>query len=324
MRFVVYGAGAIGGLIGGRLFESGQDVVLIARGAHGTAIAERGLLIEDPDRAVTLPVPVVVRPSEVAFGPDDVVILATKTQDTAAAVEALAAVAPPSLRVVCAQNGVENERLVSERFATVMAMCVMCPATHLTPGIIEAGSAPVPGILDVGRYPSGVDGTVVELAAALRGATFASEPRPDIMRWKYAKLLMNLLNAVEATCGFGPGSGDVIDRIRAEGLAALAAAGIDHVPESEDRERRGDLITLRPVGGRRRGGGSSWQSIRRGAGSVEARFLNGEVVRLGRDHGVPTPANEVIIEVAEELAHRGGEPGSVDPELIVGLIDARS
>ena len=77
MRFVVHGAGAIGGLIGGRLFESGQDVLLIARGAHGTAIAERGLLIEDPDRAVTLPVPVVVRPSEVAFGPDDVVILAT-------------------------------------------------------------------------------------------------------------------------------------------------------------------------------------------------------------------------------------------------------
>jgi 2-dehydropantoate 2-reductase len=248
------------------------------------------------------------------------VILATKTQDTAGAVAALSDAAPATIGVVCAQNGVENERLVSEGFLNTIAMCVMCPATHLEPGVVQASSAPVSGILDVGCYPSGVDGTVNELAAALRGSTFASEARPDIMRWKYNKLLMNLQNAVEATCGFGAGTSEIVEMIRSEGVAALDAAGIDHASDEEDRERRGGLITLRPVGGERRGGGSSWQSLRRGTGSVEAEFLNGEIVRLGRIHGVVTPANEVVIGVAEELARTGGQPGSIDPASILELI----
>ena len=55
MRYVILGAGAIGGTMGGRLFESGHDVVLVARGAHQAAIAGRGLELRDPDRAVTFP-----------------------------------------------------------------------------------------------------------------------------------------------------------------------------------------------------------------------------------------------------------------------------
>lgn len=50
MRYVILGAGAIGGTMGGRLFESGHDVVLVARGAHQAAIAGRGLELRDPDR----------------------------------------------------------------------------------------------------------------------------------------------------------------------------------------------------------------------------------------------------------------------------------
>ena len=51
MRFVVLGAGAIGGVVGGRLAEHGHDVVLIARGAHYEAIRDNGLRIESPDEA---------------------------------------------------------------------------------------------------------------------------------------------------------------------------------------------------------------------------------------------------------------------------------
>ena len=94
MRFVVYGAGAIGGVIGGRLFEHGQDVVLIARGAHHDAIARDGLRLVDPDRDITLPVPVVDHPAQLSFSADDVVVLAMKTQDTASALAALHAKMP--------------------------------------------------------------------------------------------------------------------------------------------------------------------------------------------------------------------------------------
>ncbi len=68
---------------------------------------------------------------------------------------------------------------------------------------------------------------------------------------------------------------------------------------------------MRAVGGAVRGGGSSWQSLARGTGSIEADFLNGEVVLMGRLHGVPTPVNAVLQQVAGELARQGAAPGSV-------------
>src|SRR5215468_15510 len=158
MRFVVYGAGAIGGVIGGRLFQHGHDVALIARGAHYEVMRDNGLRLVDPDTDVTLPVPVVDHPAALEWGPDDVVVLAMKTQDTAPALDALvAAGASPDMGVVCAQNGVENERLAARRFANVYAMCVMCPAAHLEPGVVEASSTPVSGLLDLGCYPLGIN-----------------------------------------------------------------------------------------------------------------------------------------------------------------------
>ena len=69
-RIVVVGAGAIGGAVGARLFEAGSDVVLVARGAHAAAIAADGLTLVEPDREVTLPVPVVTSVADAAIDGD--------------------------------------------------------------------------------------------------------------------------------------------------------------------------------------------------------------------------------------------------------------
>src|SRR5687767_8537457 len=119
MRFVVLGAGAVGGVVGGRLAQHGHDVLLIARGAHYEAIKNDGLRIESPDEAITLPVPVVDSPSRISWTSDDVLLLATKTQDTEAALGALAEVAPHTLPIFCAQNSVANERMATHTFANV-------------------------------------------------------------------------------------------------------------------------------------------------------------------------------------------------------------
>jgi 2-dehydropantoate 2-reductase len=60
-----------------------------------------------------------------------------------------------------------------------------------------------------------------------------------------------------------------------------------------------------------RGGGSSWQSLARGTGSIETDFLNGEIVMLGRLHGVPTPANAAMQRIANRLARDGTLPGTM-------------
>jgi 2-dehydropantoate 2-reductase len=312
-RFIVYGAGAIGGTIGGRLFEHGHDVVLIARGEHGAALQRDGLLLRTADGEVRLPVPAVLHPSD--LGPldpaRDVVVLAMKTQDTPDALDALAGVAPTAIPIVCAQNGVENERLALRRFATVIGMCVMLPATHLEPGVVEISSTPLAGILDVGRYPGGVDAVTEAVAGALDGSGFSSRAVPDVMRRKYAKLLMNLGNALDAACGPGARSSWLFGRAREEAVACFAAAGIDCASEEEDRARRGDLLQVKPIGGKPRGGGSTWQSLARGARRTEVDHLNGEVVLLGRLHGVATPVNQVLQELGNRLAREGAAPGSV-------------
>src|SRR5580658_672756 len=120
MRFVVVGAGAIGGAVGGRLFQRGFDVTLVARGEHGRALRAGGLVLEDPKESVTLPIPTVEDVREVSWAADAdgdaVVLLAVKGQQTDHALAQLIA-APPSTPVVCMQNGVENERRALRHFS---------------------------------------------------------------------------------------------------------------------------------------------------------------------------------------------------------------
>ncbi len=321
-RFVIFGAGAVGGTIGGRLFEHGHDVVLVARGAHGEACRDRGLRLRSAEGDVTLAIPTVLHPDALTLTDDDVVVLGMKTQDTADALEALATVAPASTPIVCAQNGVENERLALRRFPDVYGICVMLPATHLEPGVVDVSSTPVSGILDIGRYPAGTDATSEVIAAALSASSFASDSVADIMRRKYAKLLMNLGNALDAACGPGARTSPLMTKARGEARACFAAAGIDVASEKEDRARRGDLLQVKPIDGQHRGGGSTWQSLARGTGRAEADYLNGEIVFLGRTHGVATPVNAVLQRLAGRLARSGAAPGSIpvaDVEAEAGL-----
>ncbi len=313
MRVVVYGAGAIGGVVAGRLYQAGHDVTLIARGAHRRAIRDRGLRLESPAGAAVLPLEVAEHPAHMRWTPGDLLLLAVKSQDTADAIRSLAAAAPAELPIACLQNGLENERTALRHFAHVYGVCVMAPAAYLEPGVVRAYSAPRTGILDLGRWPQGVDDRAQELAAVLENATFSSRAIPDIRRWKYAKLLMNLGNAVEALCGPSAGS-QIVDLARAEGAACLRAAGIDHAGEEEDAERRGTLLRMQPVGGQAREGGSSWQSLARGTGGIETDYLNGEIVLLGRLHGVPTPVNALLCRLANEMAAAGSPPGQLAPE----------
>ena len=111
MRFIVYGAGGVGGVVGARLAQDGHDVVLIARGAHYEAIRGAGLRIESPDAVATLHLPVFNRPDQLSLSTRDIVLLAMKSQDTLLALDLLAAVAPAETPIVCMQNGVANERM---------------------------------------------------------------------------------------------------------------------------------------------------------------------------------------------------------------------
>ncbi len=328
MRVIVIGAGAVGGTLGGRLAEHGRAVVLVARGAHLAALRRDGLRLRLPDRELTVAVPAVAGPDGVALTADDVLVLAVKSPDTADVVRQWAersvrmpdgGVAPAGevLPLVCAQNGVDNERTALRWFRRVYGMCVWLPASHLRPGEVIAVGTPVTGVLDVGRYPRGLDDTAERIAGALSAGGFEGRAAADVMRWKYGKLVANLGNAVEALAGpiEGAAALEVYRRARAEGTAVLDAAGIGYADEAEYPAVRGHEPGVRP-------GGSTWQSLLRRTGQVETDYLNGEIVLLGRSIGVATPVNALLQRLANQHARERRLPGRVPAEELLATVSA--
>jgi 2-dehydropantoate 2-reductase len=309
VRYIIYGAGAIGGGIGVLLHRHGHEVVLIARGEHLARMLTHGLTARTPSETFTEQVTAVDHPSEIEFREDDVVILTTKSQDTVAALEDLRAVAGPSVPVICAQNGVNNEREAARRFANVYAMLVWMPSTFLEPGEVVLHGTPVSAWLDAGCYPSGLDPLIEQVCADISASGMASKPDPLPMRAKYGKLRSTLNNAMDALIGNESRRGPVVARMVEEGEACFAAAGIEVASVEELGERYRAVMSEGDVPGYARQGTSAWQSMARGR-SLEADYLNGEIVLLGKLHAVPTPYNRAVQVLSMAAARRGDPPGS--------------
>ncbi|MGW2519378.1 ketopantoate reductase family protein [Streptomyces sp. NPDC001617] len=333
MRYIIIGAGAVGGAIGGRLAGAGHEVVLIARGAHHEALRDGGLRLRVPDGSYTYHLPTVDGPAGLGeLRPDDVLVLAVKTQDTVAVLQtwgpapvAGGGTAAERLPLFCAQNGVEGQRLALRVFRHVYGVCVWLPATHLQPGEVSAGGAPLTGMLHLGRYPHGTDETARLVAADLEKTGFLEAPVvEDVTRWQYAKLLTNLTNALQSLAGQDEGQegrAALRARVRAEGEAVLDAAGIRYASVEEQQALRGHKVDLVPLDGAPRGGGSSWQSLTRATGTIEADYLNGEIALLGRLHGVPTPLNDLLQHLSNTFARERRAPGSMPIEELIRLAD---
>ncbi|GAB93771.1 ketopantoate reductase family protein [Gordonia rhizosphera] len=321
MHVVVYGAGAVGGVVGAELFRSGTPTTLIARGAHLQAIRDNGLVLDAADGRHTLPIPAAASAAEIDWTDDTVVLLCVKSQQTTTALDDLRAHAPRTTPIVSAQNGVVNEREILRRFPNTYAMCVMIMALHLAPGVVIQGSSAVPGILDVGRFPTGVDEVTDAIAATLRSAGFLAEPRDDIMAWKYRKLVLNVVNGIDACYRpDGQAFGELIHRARREAEAAITAAGIEMVGKEVDRERRDHHMVRRDTGEHSLGS-STWQSLQRGLDDVEIDYLAGEIVLLGRLHGIPTPVNELVQTETARLVREHLPAGSLDAADALRVLD---
>ena len=323
-RYVIIGAGAIGGAIGGRLHQAGRPVVLVARGQHLTALRAEGLRLRTPDEDVRLAVPVVAGPDELELTPDDVLIFATKTQQVDAALRTWADVdvhaegrvvgsSGALLPVLTALNGVAAESMAQRYFTRVVGVCVWMPAVHLEPGEVIIRGGPRSGMLHLGSVPPGRDEELVrQVAADLVAANFDAPLPADVMPWKYRKLISNLGNALQALAGAGGGTRGVAEAIEAEAREVLAAARIEVTPDAEEQAARSAGFTMHPVAGVPDDvGGSTWQSLQRGTGNVETDYLNGEIARIAHGLGRDAPLNARLASLVRRAAERGQQPGAV-------------
>ncbi|MDQ3702709.1 MAG: ketopantoate reductase family protein [Chloroflexota bacterium] len=325
MRYVVYGAGAIGSGIGGHLFRTGHEAVLVGRPGHVGRIRERGLELITPAETYHLHVPAVSTAAEVGFTAGDIVLLCVKSQDTDRALGEIRAAGgdPQTLPIFCCQNSITNEPAALRYFRRVYGVMIVVPGVFLEDGVVHNPIRGNAGFIEIGLFPGGVDDPAAEVAAALAQASYAALPNAQVMAAKGAKMLGNLGNALGAiTDGRGDGKGYMAE-VRREATACFAAAGLPlESQDSYSARTQANRGTNDPPAGLRNLG-SSWQSLQRRQGSIEADFLNGEIVRLGRLHRVPTPYNEVLQDVANAMAVRQEMPGKYSAEDLEHIAQAR-
>jgi 2-dehydropantoate 2-reductase len=308
MRIIIYGAGGIGGVMGGHLARTGQDVVLIGRPGHVNAINRNGLKFITPTGTHILNIPAVTGPEQIEFGPDDVVCLTMKGQNTEDAMKDLKAVVE-DVPVFCFQNGVRNEETAARSFARVYGAMVRVGSVYLTDGEIIARRDP-PGWFVIGRYPNGKDETAEAVAECMRKASFYARTVDDVMPYKWGKLMANLNNAIGAITNARWGETGEISRAASKELAdLLAEANIRWVSQEQVNKEWPEVTE--PLRGTidSEAQSSTWQSLAREQGTVETEFMNGEVVRLAASLGKKAPVNEMLLNITKEMAVKKEHPG---------------
>jgi 2-dehydropantoate 2-reductase len=323
MRICVFGAGAIGGLIGARLAAKGDvDVSLVARGPHLLAMLDHGLTLKETGRETNVRVNATERPADLP--PQDYVILALKAHSVAGILDSLQPLLGPETAVVTAQNGVpwwyfykHGGALAGKRIEAVdpggriwdaigperVIGCVVYPSAEIeSPGIVrhEYGDR-----LPLGEPSGEKTERTAALARALVGAGLRAAIRPDIRKEIWVKLWSNLsFNPVSALTGAtlagiagDSGTRAVVRAMMVEAESIAAALGIAMPIDVDQR-----IAGTESVGAHKT---SMLQDLERGR-PMEIDALVTAVQELGQLTKTPTPTIDAVLALVRQRARLAG------------------
>jgi 2-dehydropantoate 2-reductase len=288
MRFLVLGAGAVGGYFGGRLAEAGRDVTFLVRGARAAALAEYGLSVESP--LGDFRVPVTVATADRVGGPYDVVLLTAKHYDLDAAIDAIRPGVGPQSAVLPLLNGlVHLDRLEAAFGAGRVLGGVAYVGASLQPDGTIRHHNRLSGIA-FGERGGGVGERAKAIEAEFAGTPVSAPASENIMLDMWEKFVM--MGAMAGiSCLMRGNVGEVMATMDGEGLmiAALAecqavAAAAGFSPRPQSRERVQAMLTER--------GSINSPSMRQDleAGRrTEADAVVGDMLRRARDLGIAAP-----------------------------------
>jgi thiosulfate/3-mercaptopyruvate sulfurtransferase len=327
-RYIVIGAGAVGVTVAAELQAIGRDVVVVGRGQQLELLREGKLRYFRPDGDRLLHLAAAAGPQDVRLAPTDVLVLATKTQQAAAAISEWAwqpvagtdREAGEVVPILTLQNGLDVERSALRGFATVVGSVLWTSATYTADGEVVTPSAPAAGVFWLGPYPDGpASAAAGTISADLEVAGFEVQVVEDLSRWKAAKLLSSVTFVLDALYSKSPDRDRAADLVRTEAAQILAAAGLDVADIPAESTIRFDRFSSRPIEGRSRGGNSTWQSLTRHR-DIETDFLNGEIVLLARLLGRRAPLSEAFLARVHVVARHGTSPGSLPVEDLLDVL----
>ncbi len=306
MKIAIVGAGGVGGYFGARLAEAGHEVAFIARGAHKDAMKVNGLTVHSPLGDLHLPAPDVVD-DPAAVGARDFVLFCVKLWDVPDAAELVRPMVSPETCVVPIQNGVSVTETLSGLLGAgpVLGAVTQISASIEAPGVIRHHGDFARLIFgEQGSEPGGGGSARLErLEAACRAAGIEARVSPDIEAeiWQKFILLAPMAGATafyRASIGEirdDPGRWACLEAMVRETAAVGRAKGVALAGDAAQDAL--DFLGKLPPAMK-----SSMQlDLERGR-RLELQWLNGEVVRLGREFGVPTPESAAVFEALTPFA----------------------
>jgi 2-dehydropantoate 2-reductase len=295
MRIAVMGAGGVGGCLGALLAQEGNDVILIARGAHLAAIQANGLRLKQDDAEFTLQVAATSDPATV--GPVDLVFFTVKTYHNAEAIPAIRPLVGPDTAVLTLQNGVECHQQLAHELGPGHAM----PGAYWTassvesPGVIASiGSTPR---LSFGEASGGISRRAESTRDVLQAAGIEVDLSPDPLQviWSKFVVLSSIAGITSAArtrireFNQDPRGLELFTTAMREVDAVGRAKGVN-LPEGLV-ERQVEFIRGFPDFQ------NSMHTDFEHGRPTELEALNGAVVRMGLETSVPTPVNQFIYAV---------------------------
>jgi 2-dehydropantoate 2-reductase len=321
----IFGAGAIGCWVGGRLAAGGAAVTLIGR-ARVVDEVRGGLRVtqlDGPEAAVT--VAATTEAAEAASA--ELVIVTVKSAQTAQAGAELARVLPPGATVVSLQNGVRNADVLRQCLPAQRVLAAMVPfnVVRRAPGAYHRASQ---GTLMIDDDPAGLP-----MRRACEAARLPIEPRRDMAAVQWGKLVMNLNNAINALSG-QPLAAELSQRAfrrclaaaQREALGALAAARIPiarltpipprlmpsllGLPDALFARLARRVVAIDP-----HARSSMWDDLE-ASRPTEIDYLQGEIVGLADRVARDAPVNRALVtlvraaEAGGKRDYTGGELGA--------------
>lgn len=330
MRYLVFGTGAVGALVGGKLALAGFPVTFLARPQIAKALQTHGLhLTGDRTHGVVEEVHAITELS--GMEKPDLILLTVKTYDAETAAAEIEAAFPAPPTIVSLLNGIGSEQMLSARFGEerVISTTLTTAVQMIKPAVIKVARRRGIGVeLD---HP-----LAAEFISDLEAADFLVEAYPNAKRMKWSKLLTNIVaNASSAILGWTPSQvyshpsaalieieslRETVRVMRVIGYSPQNLPGVNvsllaraiFLPQRFIRPLLGKIVS--------EGRGDKKPSLHFdiGRGKSEVIRLNGAVVQAGSRLGSPTPANRLLTDTLMKLVNNQEDPVRFrnNPELL--------
>jgi 2-dehydropantoate 2-reductase len=293
MRFLIVGAGGVGGVFGGELSRAGHDVTMFARGEHRDAIRRNGLTVRVPDGEF---VARVAATDDVAQLPEvDVAVIAVKSYSLADVTPVVRTAAERGANVVPLLNGVTAaDDLIAGGVphANVLGGLARISAVRSAPGVVERLSSF--NSMVVGELGGGLSERASAIAAAFLSAGIDARASATMHVELWQKYVF--ITAMAAVCGLArtsigpvrdaPGGRRLIQRAVGEVVAVARARGVP-LPEDEASRTSAYIMDALPAGMK-----PSFLLDLESGGPTELDTLSGAVARFAADAGIECPVHE--------------------------------